>query len=66
MKKNEAMAERVARVIFGIALLSLLFILEGNWRFVGLVGIVPILTGSTGVCPAYTVMGVSTLKEKKH
>ncbi len=65
MTKNEHMVERVIRVIFGIALLSLLLILEGNLRFIGLVGIIPIITGTTGVCPLYTVLGISTLTKIK-
>ncbi|PLX42801.1 MAG: DUF2892 domain-containing protein [Deltaproteobacteria bacterium] len=65
MQVNEHNAERVARVILGIALLCLLFILESNWRYIGLVGIVPILTGLTGFCPLYTILGINTAKKKK-
>jgi len=64
MHKNENSVERILRVIVGIALLSLLFLLEGNIRYVGLIGILPILTGATGICPLYTVLGISTLKKK--
>jgi len=64
MHKNEHSVERILRVIVGIALLSLLFILEGNIRYVGLIGILPILTGATGICPLYTVLGISTLQKK--
>ncbi|PLX46532.1 MAG: DUF2892 domain-containing protein [Deltaproteobacteria bacterium] len=65
MQVNEHNAERVVRVIFGIALLSLLFILDSNWRYIGLVGIVPILTGLTGFCPLYTLLGINTAKKSK-
>jgi hypothetical protein len=44
----------------GLGLLSLLFLLEGQIRFVGLVGLVPLLTATLGFCPLYTLLGVST------
>jgi hypothetical protein len=65
MQKNVGNAERVIRVLAGLGILSLVFILEGNIRFIGLLGIVPILTGSTGICPLYTVLGISTIKKPK-
>ncbi|MDO8596235.1 MAG: DUF2892 domain-containing protein [Sulfuricaulis sp.] len=49
----------------GVVLLSLLFILEGDARWWGLIGIGPILTVVLGWCPAYTLIGVSTCKTKK-
>ena len=38
-------------------LLSLLFLLDGNARWWGLVGIVPLVTGLAGFCPLYTLIG---------
>ena len=64
MKKNEASFERILRVLAGLAILSLLFILEGNSRYFGLLGIIPIITGTTGVCPLYTILGISTIRKK--
>jgi len=46
-------------------LLSLLFILEGNARWWGLIGIGPLLTAALGWCPAHSLIGVSTTKTKK-
>ena len=35
-----------------------------TWGWVmGIVGLVPILTGLTGRCPAYTLMGINTCKK---
>jgi hypothetical protein len=48
----------------GLALLSLLFVLEGNARWWGLVGLPPLLTGITGYCPAYLPFGISTKKSR--
>lgn len=60
MKANVGNIDRVLRVIVGIGLLSLIFLLEGQARWFGLIGIVPLLTAAMRFCPLYTVLGVST------
>lgn len=62
MKENVGGADKVMRIIVGLALLSLVFVLEGNARWWGLVGLLPLLTGMTGYCPAYLPFGISTNK----
>ena len=62
MKENVGGADKVMRIIVGLALLSLVFVLEGNARWWGLVGLLPLLTGITGYCPAYMPFGISTKK----
>jgi len=61
---NIGTVERIVRVIVGIAILSLLFILDGSSRWWGLFGLVPILTGATGYCPPFHLLGFSTTKKK--
>ncbi len=51
MKTNVGSVDKIVRVVVGIGLLSLFFILEGNMRFLGLIGIVPIATALMGWCP---------------
>ena len=51
-----------ARVIVGIALLSLIFLLEGNARWIGLIGIGPILTAVFRWCPTWSICGINTAK----
>lgn len=60
MEKNVGSVDKVIRVIIGLALLSLIFILEGNIRWWGLVGLGPILTVITGWCPGYSLLGINT------
>ncbi len=55
---NEGTIDRVIRVILGIALLSLTVV--GPKTLVGLVGVVPLVTGLIGFCPLYRLVGVST------
>jgi hypothetical protein len=57
--------DRTLRIVVGIVLLSLFFILEGNARYLGLIGIVVLATGVFRFCPAYTVLGVNTCPMKK-
>jgi hypothetical protein len=65
MEQNIGGVDKALRIVVGLALLSLLFILEGNARWWGLIGIGPILTVVLGWCPTYTLIGVSTCKTKK-
>ena len=64
MKANVGGADKTLRIIVGLAVLSLVFILEGSARWWGLVGLLPLLTGITGYCPAYMPFGISTCKSK--
>ena len=56
--------DKTVRVILGLALLSLFFFLEGNLRWFGLIGIVPILTVVFGWCPGWALLGINTCKTK--
>ena len=58
LPRNEAMWDRVLRVVLGLAGLSLIF--WGPKSLWGLVGLLPLVTGLVGSCPAYTLLGVGT------
>ncbi|MGC9291604.1 MAG: YgaP family membrane protein [Acidobacteriaceae bacterium] len=58
--KNEGTADRVIRVVIGIAVLSLLWLLHGPAHWFGLIGLIPLLTGLLGVCPMYSLLGIRT------
>jgi hypothetical protein len=57
---NESMVDRALRVVFGLALLSLVIV--GPTTAWGFIGVVPLLTGLAGYCPLYRVLGVSTCR----
>ncbi|MGD8329399.1 MAG: DUF2892 domain-containing protein [Acidobacteriota bacterium] len=63
LPRNEHDLERVARVIVGLGLLSLVFI--GPQTYWGLIGIIPLATGLLGSCPLYTMLGISTCSMAK-
>lgn len=60
MLRNVGTADRILRALVGLALLSLLVVLDGNARWLGLIGLVPLLTAVVRFCPLYTVLGVRT------
>lgn len=62
MKTNIGTVDRVIRAIVGLLLLSLVFILEGNARWFGLIGLAPLGTALVGWCPAYLPFGINTCK----
>lgn len=65
MITNMGSIDRVVRVVVGLALLSLLFVLDGGARWFGLIGVVPILTAAIGWCPAYLPFGISTCPRRE-
>lgn len=60
LTRNEHSIERVLRIVIGLTLLSLVFV--GPHSLWGLVGLLPLVTGLVGSCPAYSLLGVSTCR----
>jgi hypothetical protein len=60
---NEHPYERVARVLLGVGILSLAFI--GPKTPLGYLGIIPILTGASGMCPLYSLLGINTCPARR-
>jgi len=63
MTVNEGSIDRAARVIVGLALIAfaLGWLWPGTgWNWVGWIGIIPLATGALGMCPLYSVLGLST------
>lgn len=58
MKVNSGTLDRALRVIAGLILISLAA--TGKIGLWGYVGIVPLITGALGNCPAYSILGIRT------
>jgi hypothetical protein len=65
MKANVGSIDRVIRIVIGLALLSVIFLVDGPNRWFGLIGFVPLLTATMRFCPLYTVIGLSTCPTEK-
>ena len=63
MSINEGTVDRAVRILVGVVLLSLVFL--GPKTAWGYLGVVPLLTGLVGVCPAYRLFGLSTKEETR-
>ena len=60
---NEGTIDRAVRIIAGLAILSLAFV--GPQSPLGYIGLVPLVTGVFGFCPAYRLFGLSTAPKKR-
>jgi hypothetical protein len=64
MKVNEAPWDRIVRVVVGVALVGAAATgAIGAW---GWIGVLPIVTGLVGWCPAYTLLGIGTCPTRKN
>jgi len=55
--------DKIARIVLGLALIAWVLLLGGPvWAWIG---IVPLATGAIGICPLYSIIGLSTCEAKK-
>jgi hypothetical protein len=67
MTTNVAMADRIVRIVIGIALIAFAlnyFYPDTGYNWIGWIGVVPIMTAIFGTCPLYSVVGMSTCPRK--
>ena len=58
MKTNVGGIDKILRIVVGIALIAMAALgVVGAW---GWIGVVPLLTGLLGTCPAYSLLGMNT------
>ena len=62
MKRNVGNLDRIIRIAIGLVLAGLA--LTGSIGLWGYLGIIPLLAGVVGNCPVYTLLGISTCKNK--
>jgi hypothetical protein len=60
MKTNVGGIDKAVRLLLAVGLFSLFFLLEGNLRWLGLIGLVPLGTALMGSCPLYSMLGINT------
>lgn len=61
---NVGGVDRILRLVVGAALVvfALFGPAELSWKWLGWIGVVPIVTAVVGWCPAYTLFGLRTNK----
>jgi len=57
MKVNEGKLDRTVRIVLGLVIIGLGFYYQSWW---GAVGLLPLLTGLSGFCALYTLLGINT------
>jgi hypothetical protein len=64
MKPNVGRIDGAIRIVVGLLLLSLVFVLEDTTRWIGLIGVVPLVSGLTGRCLLYIPFRVDTREQR--
>jgi Inner membrane protein YgaP-like, transmembrane domain len=65
---NVGSIDRIVRIAVGLLLIAYAIPIglpHTGWNWTGWIGVVPLLTGIFGYCPAYTAFGVSTCAAKQ-
>jgi hypothetical protein len=58
--------DRILRIIVGLALITGFFLnADASWRWLYLLGVVPLATGLLSTCPMYSLLGISTCPVKR-
>jgi hypothetical protein len=65
LKQNVGNADRVIRIVIGIALLAFAAFGGGSLRWLGLIGIIPLATAALGTCPLFSLVGLSSRPSKR-
>jgi len=66
LKTNVGGIDRILRIVVGLALLAGFFLnADASYRWLYLIGIVPLATGLLSTCPLYSLLGINTCPTKR-
>jgi uncharacterized membrane protein HdeD (DUF308 family) len=68
MKPNEGTTDRLIRLIVGVVLIIIGWLVLGNNTLgiiLDVVGVILLITGITGFCTVYKILGINTTKVSK-
>ena len=60
-KQNIGTKDKLLRIVIGIFLVLVGLSLDGSVRWIGVLGLVPLVSAAFGICPAYSLLKVNTL-----
>ncbi len=60
MTRNVGTVDRALRLIVGVIILGLFGAIDPPWKYLTLIGLIPVATALTGNCPVYSLFGIST------
>lgn len=63
MKCNVGKTDRIVRIIIGLGIVGAGFYFQ-SW--LGLIGLIPLVTAAMGWCPLYLPLGVSTCSNQEN
>ena len=66
MKKNVGNVDRIIRILVGVILIAYAIPVgfpDTGWNWIGWIGIIPLATALLGICPAYSLLGLTTCKK---
>ncbi|MGB2693189.1 MAG: DUF2892 domain-containing protein [Thermodesulfobacteriota bacterium] len=66
MNSNVSSVDKVVRIIIALVLFSLYFVLEGNLRYLAVIGFIPLLTALISWCPIYKIFGLNSCPLNKN
>ncbi|MBB4285164.1 YgaP family membrane protein [Roseospira goensis] len=61
-ENNVGFYDQMARIVVGVFFIAVGVFGGPTMWIIGIIGLVPLITGLTGKCPAYKMMGVNTCK----
>ncbi|MDO8884915.1 MAG: DUF2892 domain-containing protein [Pseudotabrizicola sp.] len=65
-KTNVGGIDRILRIVVGLALIAGFFLnADASYRWLYLIGIIPLATGLMQTCPLYSIFGLNTCSLKK-
>jgi len=62
MKCNVGKADRIVRILLGLAIIAVGVFFNSWW---GAIGVIPLFTAAIGWCPLYLPLGMSTCSTRK-
>jgi hypothetical protein len=63
MQANVGGFDRIARIVIGVALILFALLSSSEYRWWGLIGLVPLFTGLVRWCPLYVPFGIKSCRK---